>query len=356
MHRITECAFLTDVEGNFEYFERYLGISKVLRWADDQKTELEFKKDSAMFVFGGDSQDKGTGDIRFTKLLLGLKKKYPDRVEIIIGNRDANKLRLCSELHKDSLDDPDVLTNASFPFWVEEGQRVTPQMFLDKNDAKNGGSENTAANRLRWILKNTMGADGAFDRRSEELSIIRKCNKEAITDDAVVASYRNEADPQNTNGDNFMLQYLQKGKLSYVFGSSLFVHGALSPTNIGKVPGTKKKETSVQGWVKALNAWAQKELKDFIEDPYSDKSARIAGEHSPALEPMVITCHPTCALQKNFFLPALCFCEFCCSATIAGEHSPAHEPMRVLQQSCHRLPHHFSVRARCECMLVFSEH
>jgi len=273
MPRITQCAFLTDVEGNFEYFERYLGISKVLRWADDQKTELEFKKDSAMFVFGGDSQDKGTGDIRFTKLLLGLKKKYPDRVEIIIGNRDANKLRLCSELHQD-LDDPDVLTDASFPFWVEEGHRVTPQMFLDKNDATNGGSENTAANRLRWILKDTMGADGAFDRRREELSIIRKCNKEAITDDAVVESYRNEADPQNTNGDNFMLQYLQKGKLSYVFGSSLFVHGALSPTNIGKVPGTKKKETSVQGWVKALNAWAQKELKDFIEDPYSDKYGR----------------------------------------------------------------------------------
>jgi hypothetical protein len=71
-----------------------------------------------------------------------------------------------------------------------------------------------------------------------------------------------------------MLQYLQKGKLSYVFGSSLFVHGALSPTNIGKVPGTKKKETSVQGWVKALNAWAQKELKDFIEDPYSEKYGR----------------------------------------------------------------------------------
>jgi hypothetical protein len=52
---ITECAFLTDIEGNYDHFERYIGISKVLRWADDQKTALEFKKDNAMFVFGGDS-------------------------------------------------------------------------------------------------------------------------------------------------------------------------------------------------------------------------------------------------------------------------------------------------------------
>jgi hypothetical protein len=272
MPPITDCAFLTDVEGNFDYFERYIQISKVLKWKDDQKTALEFKKDNAMFVFGGDSQDKGIGDIRFTKLLLGLKEKYPDRVEMIIGNRDANKLRLCSELHKDTLDDPKVLTDASFPYWVEEGKRVTPQMFLDKNDAANGGSANSAANRLRWMLKDTMGADGAFDRRREELSIIKKCKIEEVTDDAVVESYRDECDPKGK--ENFVLQYLQKGKLAHVFGCTMFVHGGLSVKNIGSVPGKTNVETSVHGWVKELNAWAQKEVKDFTEDPYSAKNAR----------------------------------------------------------------------------------
>ena len=264
---ISECAFLTDVEGNFDYFERYIQISRVLKWKDDQKTALEFKKDNAMFVFGGDSQDKGIGDIRFTKLLLSLKEKYPDRVEMIIGNRDANKMRLCSELHKDCLDDPKVLTDASFPYWVEEGKRVTPQMFLDKNDAANGGSANTAANRLRWMLKDTMGADGAFDRRREELSIIKNCKKEEIPDYAVVESYLHQSDPKSK--ENFMLQYLQKGKLAYVFGCTMFVHGGLSVQNIGTVPGKKNIETSVQGWVKELNAWAQKEVTDFVQNPYA---------------------------------------------------------------------------------------
>ena len=91
------CGYLTDVEGNFEYFENYMAISKVLEWEDENKTALRLK-DNALFVFGGDSQDKGPGDIRFTTLMISLKQRYPDRVRLIIGNRDANKLRLASEL------------------------------------------------------------------------------------------------------------------------------------------------------------------------------------------------------------------------------------------------------------------
>jgi hypothetical protein len=91
------CGFLTDVEGNYEYFERYVEISKVLEWANPEKSSLQLK-DGAYFVFGGDSQDKGIGDIRFVKMMLALKEKYPDRVFFIIGNRDANKLLLTTEL------------------------------------------------------------------------------------------------------------------------------------------------------------------------------------------------------------------------------------------------------------------
>jgi hypothetical protein len=50
------CGYLGDVEGNLDLFERYLAISKILEWADTQKTRLRFKRDDAMFVFGGDTQ------------------------------------------------------------------------------------------------------------------------------------------------------------------------------------------------------------------------------------------------------------------------------------------------------------
>ena len=109
---ITICAYLTDVEGNLDYFYNYVEISKVLEWENKEtKNRLKFKHEHTMFVFGGDSQDKGIGEIRFTKLLLDLKaqKGNEDRVQFIIGNRDANKLRLASELQDDCIDDPAVL-------------------------------------------------------------------------------------------------------------------------------------------------------------------------------------------------------------------------------------------------------
>jgi len=262
------------VEGNLDYFERYVARSEILEWGDAARSKLRFKREDAMLVFGGDSQeDKGIGDIRFTKLLLALKEEYPERVEFIIGNRDANKLRLASELQEDCINDAAVLTDRSFPYWDAAEKRVTPQMFLDKNPVDNGGRENTAANRLRYILKHTMGADGAFEMRREELSILRECGKEAVSDEDVVESYRDEVDPAK-EGDNFMLKYLQQGKLAYVFGEHLFVHGAVNGANVGTVPGSTKRMERAEEWVEALNAWCRQEVADFVSDPYSGKNGR----------------------------------------------------------------------------------
>ena len=226
-----------------------------------------------MFVFGGDSQDKGIGDIRFVRLLLALKFEYPGRVEFIIGNRDANKLRLASELDERCISDQTVLTDSSFPYWDSKEKRVTPQMFLDKNPVVNGGTENTAANRLRYILKHTMGADGAFERRRHELSIIQKCVKEQVSDDMVVQSYRNEVDPGNES-ENFMLKFLEAGKLAYIFGANLFLHGAVNTTNMGKVPGKEEACASVREWVEQLNQFAANEVLEFKKDPFSGKTGR----------------------------------------------------------------------------------
>ncbi len=200
------CGYLTDVEANFDYFERYLAISQIVGWSDEDSSfvpkqkKLKFKRDDAIFVYGGDTQDKGIGDIRFTKLLLELRENYPGRVEFLIGNRDANKMRLATELHEDAIKDPKVVNDRSFPYWENEDKRCTPQMFLDKNPPENGGSVNNAANRLRWILEKNMGALGAFERRRHELSILRECGRADICDEDVVQSYRDQVDPRKVPG------------------------------------------------------------------------------------------------------------------------------------------------------------
>ena len=89
---------------------------------------------------------------------------------MIIGNRDANKLRLASELQEECIKDAAVLTDTSFPYWDKAGKRVTPENFLNELRAKVEGDEekakiqDNAAYRLRYILNKTMGADGAFER------------------------------------------------------------------------------------------------------------------------------------------------------------------------------------------------
>ena len=93
-------AYVTDVEGCYEFWNRYVERSQVLtRNASTGRLELA---DGAHFVFGGDAVDQGPGDLAFLRELLQLSSDYPHRVHIILGNRDVNKMRLPRELSPNS--------------------------------------------------------------------------------------------------------------------------------------------------------------------------------------------------------------------------------------------------------------
>ena len=49
---------------------------------------------------------QGCGDIRISSLLVDLKQRHPDRVVLLLGNRDVNKMRFASELHHSDLARP----------------------------------------------------------------------------------------------------------------------------------------------------------------------------------------------------------------------------------------------------------
>ena len=91
-------SYVTDVEGNVNYWNNFINISRVVNREEDGRLTL---KENSGFIFGGDSVDKGNGDIRVVRDLLQLQRDYPDRVHLIIGNRDANKLRFSSELENE---------------------------------------------------------------------------------------------------------------------------------------------------------------------------------------------------------------------------------------------------------------
>ena len=75
--------YCSDIEGNLDYWRRYVALSSVLTRAPSS-SELTLR-DGCQFVFGGDICDRGPGDMRITQELLTLKDKYPDRVHLILG-------------------------------------------------------------------------------------------------------------------------------------------------------------------------------------------------------------------------------------------------------------------------------
>jgi hypothetical protein len=80
--RFDTVGHLTDVEGNWDYFQQYVKTSSVLTVDKNGDVQLN---ENCSFVFGGDLCDKGAGDIRIGRALVSLKNRYPDRVFLIIG-------------------------------------------------------------------------------------------------------------------------------------------------------------------------------------------------------------------------------------------------------------------------------
>ena len=100
--RVDKIGYVTDLEGDRRLWWKYAKISKVLEvrpatTSDDKNgdgRQTVCLKPNCHLVFGGDVNDQYDGDIEVIEELLKLKRKYPDRVHFILGNRDLNKLRL----------------------------------------------------------------------------------------------------------------------------------------------------------------------------------------------------------------------------------------------------------------------
>jgi hypothetical protein len=217
MHR-----YCTDVEGDYDYWNRYIQISRVLS-RDPQSKTLRLK-DRAHFVFGGDAVDWGSGDVRFVAELVSLHEKYPGRVHIVLGNRDINKLRLLQELRPQYLKTHNLKTLPQ-PYWTRRTGKTPHEQCLG---AEILCTQNDMATRLRWILQFTMGAPSAFEYRRQELEVLT--NRKNIQDDDVVMSFLNEIRQGGS-----LRKLLNIGKLGVIMGNTLFVHGGVHKVNYGWV-------------------------------------------------------------------------------------------------------------------------
>jgi hypothetical protein len=246
-------SYVTDIEGNWNYWDRFVRVSDVLKLTEkvdpttkaiDREINL---KENCHLVFGGDVCDRGPGDLRVVRELLDLKEAYPDYVHFILGNRDVNKLRLAVEL------DDCMLSSAGKVYWIDASSGG--ETGKTQSELANSGSQN-AVDRLKWILKSTMGSPGAFEYRRQELALEGKPHE----DMDIVNSYLEWVQPNS--GELF--RFMAHGKIALIIGDTLYVHGALKPSNIGWVP-PKRGENPAGKVVENLRKWVD-EINGFLDD------------------------------------------------------------------------------------------
>lgn len=269
--------YVTDVEGDLDFWRRYCKLSDVIDDSAASMDDLRLKDKHCHLVIGGDSVDKSPGDLRFLRSIMHLKRRHPNRVHLVLGNRDINKLRLLAELSDAHMlpanQDPGV-------YWRQQagpdGRPVTPKTFLQSQQ----GLEDTTASRLRYMLADNMGSPRAFEFRRQELVEMRhemaaaagESEDAALCDEQVLASYLESI----LAPDGLVRAYLRHGKLAVRIGDVLFVHGALDRLALGTVPsgrigtdgagGGAVHYADVDVWIDELNAFATQQVDEWMAD------------------------------------------------------------------------------------------
>ncbi len=287
----TRLTYLTDVEGNINYLQRWVEKSTLVSF--DGRGQLQFNYPNSNFVFGGDCVDKGDGDLEVLKLLTQFKHSHPDDVQLIVGNRDINKTRINVEL-----DPKHIRTRLSGngARWVPgsspldvvcehmiadgyltkgtAARSITPeayQMYLAQKPISS-----CQVMYLKWMLNETMGCGSSagkpetFELRRRELS---KSRLSTVTDSEVVDSYLESVSPSG-----LMTQYLKAAQVGAIVEDTLFIHGAVTADNMGHVPG-QVPSSMVHDWIQRLNSWYQASLDQWLNAP-----SRVTDE--PAVGPL----------------------------------------------------------------------
>lgn len=227
-------AFVTDLEGSLaklvDFFARHPAFA---RGADGR----HHLRDGHVFIHGGDAPDRFLGSMAVIEELNRIKDEAPDRVVLIAGNRDVNKLRLPLELSRAALAHDPLERPEDWKKWL----------------AQDATRADTPPHRLRWILKRTMGAADAFELRRRELA---ERGRDA-GDEAVVESFVAGLAP----GGAFS-RFLESACLMHRIGNTLFTHAGLTQENLKHVPDAPD-AASVDEWVARMNAWYQSQLAEW---------------------------------------------------------------------------------------------
>lgn len=276
--------FVTDVEGSRAKLEEAFARSGAFALGTDGFWRL---LPGERFVYGGDASDRFYGSLWVHEQLVRLAEAHPDRVVLLLGNRDANKPRLTAELQPLALlRDPPWFT------WTALAQHpaTTPA---------------SRSERLRWIFRASMGSPDAFDLRRRELAasdrplwvesmrldLAQRLGRSVAVDDEelVVESFLRELAPSGA-----LYRYLDLARMFWRDGRTLYVHGGISRWNFGRVPDRPDIVLPASAWTAALETWYRRVLHRWQRDPHS-----LEGDGRRAAEELLLYMMPVPGSRTN---------------------------------------------------------
>jgi hypothetical protein len=259
-------AYVTDLEGNAQKLANFMRGHEAFAWGTDGRYHL---REGHIFIHGGDAPDRFLGSITVVDELVRLKEETPDRVYLIAGNRDVNKLRLPMELSAIAMREEPRVRCEDWRSWLATQLGVGPTDQLLARD--------TRGLRLRWILKRTMGAPDAYELRQKELELASL----AHDDQAIVDSFLTDLAP----GGRFR-RFLEYSCLMHRVGNTLYTHAGLTKENLEQVPGSGP-ERDLDSWIGHLNRWYLDQLAQWKAD-----NANWAGADRRPGEDLIDYCQP----------------------------------------------------------------
>jgi hypothetical protein len=264
---------LTDFEGTRFFFDA-INKSKVVSYHPE--TGLHFTNNNLKqhFIFGGDATDRGSHDLAITEMLIDFKKRHPNDVTLLAGNREIKNGRFSIELAEPFI--RERLLHSQQPRWLQQ-QTVPRDYVIARMKIENVyTNENPEAIKkyvdslsiaqcqliyLQWMLEKTMGCPNTFRYRREEIS---KKMLRMATEEDVLQSFLIETAPTGLMG-----QFLQHAQVGIIIPEArlLAVHGGLSTFNIGRIPDMSMTEQRIhhaQQWIKQFNDWYVEQIQYWI--------------------------------------------------------------------------------------------
>lgn len=245
---------LSDIEGDWDKFVTWIEESQAFEGEPPSQIRL---KEGHHFVFMGDAVDRGVGDIRILETLLNLKEANPEKINFILGNHDLSKLRILSELSNEAMEDIPPSMHPWIKGQMSKGRRIPARPISESQFQNALPNYNTKYYRLKWILE-TMGAGEALENRKKELEILLGVE---VDSEKAIQSFIDDISP-----GGLMHRYLKAADLAAEVNGDLFVHGAITDENIGRVPGNTDEMVDLNEWIKELNAWAQNNIDSWVNN------------------------------------------------------------------------------------------